>query len=164
LGFPVHNSQSLRKLRTHQISAIAAVDGSTTYESWGALVSTVRAIAKMESPGIAVAHANDPNVVINPHDHFDHRMAGRLAQDLERSEQWNAVYYLGYALAARDDNLSQSATREKTRLFQAYDRVMVAANPKWSTLAEHRVFYPECLRRTYWRRSARGIARSTIAR
>jgi len=163
-GFQVHNSQSLRKLRTRQISAISAIDGSTSYESWSALVATVTAIAKIESPMIASVHTHDPNVVINPHDHFDHRMAGRLSQSLERSEQWNALYYLGYALAARDDNLRPSGVQAKSHLFQEYDRVMVAVNPKWSALAEHRVFYLECLRRTYWRRSSKGITRRTAVR
>jgi LmbE family N-acetylglucosaminyl deacetylase len=152
-GYLSHGFQSLRKLRSRRIPVIDAVDGSTRYRGWGDLVSTVRAIAALESASSIAIHANDPSVLINPHDHFDHRMAGRLAQDLERSEHWTAFYYLGYALAARDDNLLPDAAQSKTTLFGAYDSVMVAGNRSWSALVEHRTFYSECLRRTYWRRS-----------
>lgn len=159
-GFRTHAFQSLRKLRTRRISGIDAIDGSASYRSWEELVSTVRAIVALESPRTTTIHANDPSVLINPHDHFDHRMAGRLAQDLQRSEKWPAFYYLGYALATRDDNLRPAEVRLKTHVFEEYDSVMIAANRKWSALAEHRTFYSECLRRTYWRRSSRASSRS----
>ena len=161
-GYRTHSYQSLRKLRSRRISVIDAIDNSARYRGWQDLVSTVRAIVSLESGSVAL-HANDPSVLINPHDHFDHRMAGRLAQDLERSERWPAFYYLGYALATRDDNLRPAGVQLKTRLFQAYDSVMIAANRRWSALAEHRTFYSECLRRTYWRRSPRASDRSAAA-
>ena len=159
-GYRSHAFQSLRKLRSGRISAIDAVDGSTRYKGWSDLAATVRAIAEAEPASSISIHANDPSVLINPHDHYDHRIAGRLAADLQRSNRWNAYYYLGYAVVARDDNLPAAGLQAKTRLFQAYDNVMIAANRKWSALGEHRTFYSECLRRTYWRRSIPSSSRS----
>jgi LmbE family N-acetylglucosaminyl deacetylase len=166
MGYTAHAFQSLRKLRTRRISAIDAVDGSTTYRGWEDLVGTLRAIAAMEPAERITLHANDPSVLVNPHDHFDHRMAGRLALDVERTQHVPTFYYLGYALATRDDNLPPAAVQLKTALFRAYDSVMIAANPRWSAFAEHRTFYAECLRRTYSRRFSRPSdgSRSPIAR
>jgi LmbE family N-acetylglucosaminyl deacetylase len=151
-GYRSHAFQTLRKLRSNRITAIDAIDHSSTYRGWTDLVLTVRAIAALDSGTSPSWHANDPSVLVNPHDHFDHRMAGHLVQELTRSAHSAAFYYLGYALAARDDNLTPAATHAKTRLFQAYDGVMTAANRKWSPFVEHRTFYSECLRRTYLRR------------
>jgi LmbE family N-acetylglucosaminyl deacetylase len=167
-GYRTHGFQSLRKLHDRRLSGIDAIDGSTTYRGWNDLVATVRAVAESESAAIVSIHANDPSVLINPHDHYDHRMAGRLAADLERMKQWNAYYYLGYAVAAREDNLPVTAVQAKTRPFQAYDKIMIAGDRKWSALGEHRTFYSECLRRTYWRRSSvprrsKGTATNTFA-
>ena len=159
-GYRTHGFQSLRKLHDRRLSGIDAIDGSTRYTGWADLVATVRTIAESEPASTISIHANDPSVLINPHDHYDHRMAGRLAADLQRSKQWNAYYYLGYAVAAREDNLPPDAMQTKTRLFQAYDKIMIATNRKWSALGEHRTFYSECLRRTYRRKSAPSSRRS----
>jgi hypothetical protein len=160
-GYRNHAFQSLRKVRDRRLSVIDAVDGSARYRDWTDLVATVRAISESERASSISIHANDPSVLINPHDHYDHRVAGQLAADLERSTQWTAYYYLGYALVAKDDNLPAAGLQAKNNLFEAYDKVMVAANRNWSALGEHRTFYSECLRRTYWRRSSRSFRRSS---
>jgi len=52
-------------------------------------------------PGSPITlHANDPNVAVNPRDHSDHRMAGLVAADLKKKDDWRLIYYVGYALAA----------------------------------------------------------------
>jgi L-ascorbate metabolism protein UlaG (beta-lactamase superfamily) len=98
-------------------------------------------------------HTTDPSVVLNPHDHFDHRMAGLLVADLRRKHKWNLVYYTGYALATRAANRSSDQMRVKTALFTAYDRVMTNVDVKWSAYRERPAFYSECMQRTY----ARGV-------
>ena len=152
-GYKNRGYQSLRRIQAGRINTITSVDGENTYNGWNDVVATVRSIIAADSATTATLHANDPNIVINPHDHYDHRIAGRLAAELERRDHHLANYYLGYAVIARDDNLSPKATRTKAELFEAYDRTMVAANAGWSALAEHRTFYSECLKRTYFRRS-----------
>jgi LmbE family N-acetylglucosaminyl deacetylase len=154
-GFPRHSYQSLRKLRDKRTASISAVDGSTTYDGWADLISTVSELIDQSSAErVATIHTSDPSVVANPHDHFDHRMAGLLVADLRRKHTWNVAYYTGYALASRAPNRSNDQMREKTALFVAYDRVMTKVNAKWSAYREHPVFYSECMQRTYARRVA----------
>jgi hypothetical protein len=149
-GFARHEYQSLRKLRATRISQINAIDGSASYEGWADLIATVGTIASRDS-GEVTMHTNDPSVARNPHDHFDHRMAGLLVEDLRKKNRLAVMYYLGYALATRADNRSNDQTHAKTALFVAYDREMMAVNKKWSAYGEHRAFYTECMQRTYVR-------------
>ena len=152
-GFARHSYQSLRKLRAKRMTSMSAVDGSTAYDSWADLVATVTTLIGEGSMDRTVTiHTSDPSVVVNPHDHFDHRMSGLLVADSRRKNNWNVAYYTGYALASRAANRSKDQARQKMALFQAYDRVMTRANPKWSAYREHPAFYAECMLRTYGRK------------
>ena len=156
IGFSRHSFQSLRKLRQQRIAAIATVDGSTVYNGWADLKSTVDSlIGESSSTRIVTVHTSDPSVAVNPHDHFDHRMAGLLVYDSRRKARWNVAYYTGYALATRAANRSGEQVRQKTALFRAYDNVMTQANPKWSAYGERPAFYSQCMMRTYARRITR---------
>ncbi len=151
-GFARYGYRSMRKLRTNPSSEISAVDASTTYRGWTDLVTTIGAIIDRDSAPVTI-HTSDPNILRNPHDHFDHRMAGLLVGDLRKQHELGAMYYVGYALATRAVNRSNDQTRAKTALFLAYDREMTAINKKWSAYQEHRAFYSECMQRTYVVRS-----------
>lgn len=151
-GFARYSYESLRKLRMSRIKSTSTVDGSTAYRGWADLTSTVNALIGDGSAGRMVTiHTSDPSIVANPHDHYDHRMAGLLVADLRRKTGWNVVYYAGYALASRAPNRSTDQARQKTALFTAYDRVMIQVDPKWSAFREHPAFYSECMVRTYGR-------------
>jgi LmbE family N-acetylglucosaminyl deacetylase len=149
-GFGSHGYQSLRKLRAKKIPAIAAIDGSTGYKGWGDLMATTSMLVGSGTADIVV-HASDPSKAANPHDHFDHRMAGLLVNDLRKGQRWSTQYYVGYALATRAANRSSDQAREKTAIFLAYDREMMRVNKAWSAYQEHREFYSECMLRTYAR-------------
>jgi LmbE family N-acetylglucosaminyl deacetylase len=151
-GFASHDYQSLRKLRGRKIAVVNAIDGSAAYNGWEDLAATVRSIVGSDSPdrGVVV-HASDPSIAANPHDHFDHRMAGLLVEALRRTQLWKTQYYVGYALATRAANRSTDDAREKTAIFLAYDKEMRRVNPKWSAYDEHRQFYSDCMLRTYAR-------------
>lgn len=152
MGFARHSGQSLRKLRAKRITSVSAVDNSATYNGWADLMSAVEVLIGEGSPErLVTIHTSDPNVVVNPHDHFDHRMAGLLAADIRGKHKWNVVYYAGYALATRAANRSPDQARQKVSVFQAYDAVMTRANPKWSAYKEHPAFYSQCMLRTYGR-------------
>jgi len=151
-GFARYGYRSLRKLRANPTSEIAAIDSSTTYRGWADLLTTVGAIIGRDSAA-ATIHTSDPNIVRNPHDHFDHRMAGLLVADLRKQHKLDAMYYVGYALATRAANRSNDQIQAKTALLLAYDREMTAVNKKWSAYREHRAFYSECMQRTYAVRS-----------
>jgi len=150
-GFTRHEYQSMRRLRIGKITSITAVDRSTSYLGWKDLVSTINALIPDTAGFRSVVHTTDPSVVVNPHDHFDHRMAGRLVEELKRQRSLVVRYYVGYALATRADNRSNEQARLKTAIFNAYDQEMMRVNKNWSAYREHPVFYSECMRRTYAR-------------
>ena len=150
-GFGLHGYQSLRKLRVGEITAISAIDGSTSYRGWEDVVATVRQLIDSSSREDIMLHTTDPSITVNPHDHFDHRMTGLLVADLRKTRNWRARYYVGYALATRAANRSQDQAREKTAIFLAYDKEMTRVNRQWGAYAEHPAFYSDCMRRTYAR-------------
>jgi LmbE family N-acetylglucosaminyl deacetylase len=150
-GFPKYDQQSLRRFRARKIATITAVDGSATYQGWQDLVSTVSALLGDSSDGRVLVHTTDPSIAANPHDHFDHRMAGLLIAELKKRKGFDARYYVGYALATRPANRSNEQAREKTAIFRAYDEEMMRINKNWSAYREHPAFYSDCMLRTYAR-------------
>jgi hypothetical protein len=151
-GFAGHRYQSLKKLRANQITAMAAVDGSTTYNGWNDLARTVSSLIGQETAASRITlHATDPSKAINPHDHFDHRMVGLIVYDLRKSRTLDTRFYVGYAVATRAANRTTDQARTKEQLFLAYDQEMMRANKKWSAYAEHPAFYSQCIVRTYAR-------------
>ena len=96
-------------------------------------------------------HTTDPSVRTNPHDHYDHRIAGKLTESLLKANQWKGKYYVGYALATRAPNRTTVQRQEKFEVFSAYDHEMMRVNPSWSAYREHPAFYAECMLRTYAR-------------
>lgn len=158
-GFARNRFESLRKLRADRVSSVTAVDGSTRYADWQDLTATVSTLVRMaaDSAGLSVMlHTTDPSIRINPHDHYDHRMAGKLIEALLRANGWQGRYYVGYALAMRAPNRTTLQRQEKTEVFSAYNREMELVNPAWSAYGEHPGFYDECMERTY-SRSVTGV-------
>lgn len=150
-GFARYNHQSLRRLRLKKITTISAVDGSATYESWQDLVSTVKELLNESNDQTILVHTTDPSITANPHDHFDHRMAGMLISELRKRSSLDVRYYVGYALATRAANRSNEQARVKTAIFLAYDQEMTRINKNWSAYREHPAFYTDCMLRTYAR-------------
>lgn len=156
VGFSRNGFQSLRKLRSNRLQSIDAVDSSTAYTSWQDLIATVATLVRMASnsdrPAVMV-HTTDPSIRANPHDHYDHRMAGKLTESLLNAEGWQGRYYVGYALAVHAPNRTTLQREEKTEVFGAYDREMMEIDPEWSAYREHPRFYADCMLRTYSRAS-----------
>jgi hypothetical protein len=152
-GFSRYGFQSLRKLRLKRIGVITAVDGSATYRGWSDLAATIgRLIGPDSADENTTVHTTDPSKRVNPHDHFDHRLAGLLVNDLHPTKAWAAEYYVGYAIGTRAANRSTRQAREKTAIFRAYDNEMVRVNKSWSAYEEHPAFYSQCMLRTYVRK------------
>jgi len=150
-GFPRYDHQSLRLLRAKRISSMTAVDSSATYQGWSDLVATVEELVGTDGESGVLIHTTDPSKAANPHDHFDHRMAGLLVEDLRKRGVSGARYYEGYALATRAANRSNAQARVKTGIFMAYDSEMMRVNKDWSAYREHPAFYSQCMVRTYAR-------------
>ena len=149
-GFPRYSNHSMRRLRARKIAAMTAVDGSTTYNGWEDLVSTVGELIDA-GEGAVLVHTTDPSVRANPHDHFDHRMAGVLVSQLRSQKSFNARYYVGYALATHAANRTNEQAREKTEVFLAYNDEMMRTDKNWSAYREHPGFYANCMTRTFAR-------------
>jgi LmbE family N-acetylglucosaminyl deacetylase len=141
----------MRRLRAGKITSISAVDGSSTYRGWKDLVATVNALIPNVADSQNVVSTTDPSIVVNPHDHFDHRMAGWLVEELRRRRKFATRYYVGYALATRADNRSNEQAQLKGAIFRAYDQEMMRVDKTWSAYSEHPAFYSECMVRTYAR-------------
>jgi LmbE family N-acetylglucosaminyl deacetylase len=153
-GFARNGFESLRKLRTGRVHSVTAVDSSTRYESWQDLSATVSTLARMvvdTAHSHVMIHTTDPSIRVNPHDHYDHRMAGKLTESLLNANGWEGRYYVGYALAMRAANRTGRQQQEKTAVFSAYDREMMLINAAWSAYREHPRFYADCMQRTYSR-------------
>ena len=153
-GFARNRFESLRKLRTKGLS-VQAIDGADTYTSWQDLTRTVTSLVRMNADPMrssdVVLHTTDPSVRVNPHDHYDHRMAGKLTENLLRANRWSGRYYVGYALATRSPNRTTQQRQEKLSVFEAYDREMMRINQSWSAYHERPAFYSLCMLRTYAR-------------
>src|SRR5438046_9635514 len=80
-GYASYGNQSMRRLRSRKISTITAVDGSAAYSGWADLVASVAEILGETGDAGSIIHTTDPSVALNPHDHFDHRMAGLLVDE-----------------------------------------------------------------------------------
>ena len=113
----------MRKLQTDRLHSITAVDSSTRYASWQDLTATVSTLARMVTDSAhsrLMIHTTDPSIRVNPHDHYDHRMAGKLTEMLLNANGWHGRYYVGYALATRAANRTARQQQEKTAVFSAY--------------------------------------------
>jgi len=152
-GFARNRFESLRKLRANREHSIVAVDGSASYASWQDLNATISMLVHTvsDSARSVMLHTTDPSIRVNPHDHYDHRMAGKLTETLVNGQGWRGRYYVGYALAARAPNRTTMQRQEKTEVFSAYDREMTMVDPTWSAYREHPRFYADCMLRTYSR-------------
>ena len=161
-GFARNRFESLRKLRTNRLTVLHSVDSSTSYASWQDLTATVNALVRMVADSMnthdIVLHTTDPSVRINPHDHYDHRMAGKLTESLLTMADWSGRYYIGYALSTRAPNRTAVQQQEKLSVFSAYDREMMQIDPKWSAYREHPRFYADCMQRTY----SRSVRRTSL--
>jgi hypothetical protein len=119
-GFPGTGFQSLKRFAAGEINTLSAVDNSASYRSWDDLVATVREIMHYERGQVPLVQLNvaDPDTTINPGDHSDHLMAGKLALDAASDMSCvRRVYYVDYASAELPPNLSGQQRDMKSAVF-----------------------------------------------
>ena len=125
-----YGNGSLDLLRSGSIASLSAVNGSTTYVSWGDLASTIRALVVFETTGQADANIGvhvldwDPNT--NEGDHPDHMSTGALVREASVTRAWNLFWYVGYPNLYHPANLSAAEQAIKWELIVAYDDVLKA--------------------------------------
>jgi hypothetical protein len=146
LGFG-HGSMELLR---DQGTALAAMDGSTAYATWGDLTGTLRALVELESGGLPEprVHAPDWDRALNPGDHADHSAVGDAVKAAGTGAGWSLWWYADYNISTRPANLSAADVALKTRYFRAYDDVMNAGG--FGTLLAQQG-YQSWLARTYRR-------------
>jgi hypothetical protein len=118
-GFPANNNESLQKLESGAIASITAVDGSTKYNGWSDLVSTLRAIIATHAAGQHNVWINtmDPDAEHNPGSHSDHMLTGKAARAFqELLPCLNEALFADYA-TTEQVNLPVEMTIVKTALF-----------------------------------------------
>ncbi len=108
-GYAETGQQSLKRLAAGEIATLTAIDGTAVYQGWRDLVATVRAMIEAErgAAGSVDLHLPELDPALNPNDHQDHVMTGKLtiaaAQDLSGAR---LMHHLGYACGERPENLS----------------------------------------------------------
>ena len=108
VGFSGTGNQSLQRFAAGEIPSLAAIDGSTRYDGWADLVTTLRAIVDYERVHSTSIKLNvaEQNLAINPNDHSDHLMTAKLAleggQGLACARR---LYYVDYASSHMPANL-----------------------------------------------------------
>ena len=118
------HGQSLEYLHNRKISSITAVDSSATYTSWNDLAATVRRIIKTEAVSCKDITLNipEPDIMLNPGDHPDHRFTGRLAMLAADSIQNLEVKFaVGYDIRNRPVNLAADEIAVKAAVFAIGD-------------------------------------------
>jgi titin len=143
---------TIMKLRD-RATPTAAIDGSTTYNTWSDLYNTIGAIVDLEfdgqgSPYVKV-HAQDFDTALDPNDHPDHNATGDAVNAAANAgHAWDLSYYVSYDTENRAVNLTDAQHSQKLAQFTAYDNTMVAAG--FATLLTDKE-YQAWLWRTYFR-------------
>jgi LmbE family N-acetylglucosaminyl deacetylase len=154
---------TIMKLRD-RATPTAAIDGSTTYNTWSDLYNTIGAIVDLEFDGqggpYVKVHAQDIDRALNPNDHPDHTATGdAVTAAANAGHTWDLFYYVDYDTEYRAVNLTDAQHSQKLTEFTAYDRTMVSAGYS-SLLGDNE--YKAWLWRTYFR-TVQGVSSTPIA-
>jgi LmbE family N-acetylglucosaminyl deacetylase len=119
---------SMARLRDGAQPSLAAIDGSTTYNSWADLYTTIRAIVDYESnnqsaPFVEI-DAPEYDRVTNANDHPDHFATADAVQAAAATRSWNLSWYVDYQTKNLAVNLGQVAHDSKQLSYYAYDNYM----------------------------------------
>jgi hypothetical protein len=97
-GFSNNHYQSLSRLKSLEIAALAALDGSPIYQGWKDFYSTLNGIIDFESKGLVQVRINylNPDPQRNPGDHSDHIATGQAIQAMNILPGVQQVLYSGY--------------------------------------------------------------------
>lgn len=152
-GFPTHGAQSLLKLQHATIPQLESLDGQTRYRSLEDLIRTIeRILSAAHRPGYALrVHTHDPDPMVNPLDHTDHRVAGAAAIAAAQALHAQTLLYSGYTNVRRADNLPAVEAAWKAFIFVQYDRALLDVAGTWSAYAENAWAHAAYLSRTYVR-------------
>ena len=138
-GYRTTGFQSLKRLHDGDISSIAAVDGSATYDGWADLTATLRQLVDRERGHAPIVWLNlpDTDVSANKGDHSDHQqMATGILEATSDLPCAGKVFYLDYVLARLEENMSPSDRDVQAATFAAVAIGLNASNHpgNWDSL------------------------------
>lgn len=121
-GFQSTGFRTLGKLRSGEIAALAAIDGSTTYDGWDDFVTTLRGIVSSERgaterPWITTA---DHDRALNPGDHPDHYAGAEAVLEFAEADGLKREWWVSYDVRDREANLVGRPLDIKWFLFRLY--------------------------------------------
>jgi hypothetical protein len=148
-GFAIHDYESLSKLEAGQINTIAAIDGSTIYDSWQDFYNTLEAIILSESEDVSNTWLNylNPDQQENPMDHSDHIATGDAIHAMPTIAGIKQSLFIGYSLTNTNEKLTQKDLFWKAGMFAAYEKAVFDL-AGYSTLHEDMDIYEKwCLSR-----------------
>jgi LmbE family N-acetylglucosaminyl deacetylase len=158
----------LEAFRQGNPAALAALDGSTAYGSWGDFCDTLRALLERHRPAgseLGRVHAPDFDAAFNPHgeglaypqstDHPDHIATAQAVRAATDGGGYRRFWWVGYDTSRRLANLDRLDTDRKRRLQRAYtDRLLVVTREAGTPVddwAEAGRFYKNWFGKTYLR-------------
>ncbi|EGL15477.1 MULTISPECIES: PIG-L family deacetylase [unclassified Paenibacillus] len=152
-GFISQGYQSLRKLRSKDISFIKALDQSSFYYGWQDFICTLQQIIDLETKGIKEVRINYPETdpTLNPNDHSDHILTGQAVEALPKYKQYRPFSYIGYDLIHYPADLKNDDLFWKVGQFTVYDQTLYELS-KYSILKRaSSTFISFCLRSARFR-------------
>lgn len=148
-GWPIMNCQSLGQLHILN-KPISAIDSSTTYNSWGNLVSTVQGVLDYYgAPHNALTTLNTPEYdrSLDTLTHPDHIEVGNIGHEL-CVNGYTMRYYLSYTTQDLAANISGADLTIKKNAWQQYENVV---NQVWGSTVNDYPTHGQWLPRQYYR-------------
>ena len=120
-GYESTGFRTLGKLQRGEIPALPAIDGSTSYDSWDDLVTTVREIVTSERGAMRPwVNAADHDHALNPEDHPDHYAVADAVREFAAVDDLDRLWWVSYDVSRRPANLAGYPYDIKWFLFRLY--------------------------------------------
>jgi hypothetical protein len=120
-GFESTGFRTLGELQRGEIPALPAIDGSTTYDSWDDLVTTVGEIVSSERGSMRPwVNTADHDQTRNPEDHPDHYAVADAVREFAAADDLDRLWWVSYDVSRRPANLAGYPYDIKWFLFRLY--------------------------------------------
>jgi hypothetical protein len=120
-GFPSTDGRTLGKLQSGEISSLPAIDGSTAYDSWEDLVTTLREIvSSQQGTDRPWVNTSDHDRALSPDDHPDHYAVADAVSEFAAEDGLDRLWWVSYDIRDRPANLAGLAHDSKWFLFHLY--------------------------------------------
>jgi hypothetical protein len=124
-GYESTGFRTLGKLQRGEVPSLPAVDGSTAYDGWSDLVTTVREIVASERGSVRPwVNTADHDRVLNPGDHPDHYATADAVQEFAAADDLDRLWWVSYDVVDRPANLTGYAHDVKWFLVRLYGWTM----------------------------------------